>query len=242
MKRLLVSALMCTASGAWASVGKASVVDGESTRTSAQGQTQVLVSGTPLEVGDKLSVGKGHLKVELNDGSVIALDTNSVLTLTEAEFAGQDRTGFSAWLSVGKAWAKVKKSLSGAKFEISTERAVAGVRGTIFRIDADALFKAAGGKSRRASIVRVMDGVVGVKPSATVAKASGRAPSKAVPKGPRREVAAPHVEVTSDVWEAKFAELQAGSLIAVGVDLWEQAEAKAGVEADAFSKWLDKNP
>src|SRR5690606_10056756 len=115
---------------------------------------------------------------------------------TEAEFEGQERKGFSGLLKGGSLWTKVKKAVGGGKFEVSTERAVAGVRGTIFRIDADALVKAARGKGRRASIVRVVEGSVAVKPSAAIA----RTIKKAAPKGPRVEVAGPK-EVSVDEWE-----------------------------------------
>ena len=82
----------------------------------------------------------------------------------------------------------MKKAIGGAKYEVQTERAVAGVRGTIFRVDADALVKANKGKgqARKASIVRVVEGAVNVRPSAEVAKASKAQIKKpAAPKGPR---------------------------------------------------------
>jgi hypothetical protein len=134
-------------------------------------------------------------------------------------------------------WTKVKKALGGGKFEVSTERAVAGVRGTIFRIDADALVTAAKGKGRRASIVRVVEGSVAVKPSAAIAKSLKKAAPK---KGPRTEVAGPQ-EVSVDQWEKIFVTLAANQQIVVGVDLWEQAEIEESAKNDAFSKWIEKN-
>src|SRR5690606_37300861 len=79
-----------------------------------------------------------NLKITHNDGSVLLVGGGSTLYIDEARFEGQERRGFGVFLEVGKLWAKVKKAIAGsdAKFEVTTERAVAGVRGTIFRVDA----------------------------------------------------------------------------------------------------------
>lgn len=238
MKRLLVLSCLALATQALAAVGKISVLDGAGTRTPKEGAAVALAVGTEIELGDVVDVSKGNLKLELTDGSVIALAEKSKLEITEAEFEGQERKGFSAFLKAGSLWTKVKKALGGGKFEVTTERAVAGVRGTIFRIDADTLVKAAKGQGRKASIVRVVEGVVAVRPTKAIAKTIKAAtPPK---KGPRVEVAGPK-EITADEWEARFAELQKGQQIAVGVDLWEQAEVDAHAKADAFAKWLESN-
>lgn len=238
MKRLLVVAVAALAGSAWAEIGKVLVVE-EATRAGAGGKAVALAAGTPIELGDTLEVKKGNLKLELTDGSVIMLCEKSRLVINEADFAGQERKGFSAFLGAGKLWTKVKAALGGAKYEVTTERAVAGVRGTIFRIDADALVKGArGGKARNASIVRVTEGVVAVKPSDAVAKASTAQVKP--PKGERKQVPGP-TEITADEWEKKFVELQKGQQLAVGVDLWEQAEIEAAAKNDAFSKWIEKN-
>lgn len=239
MKRLLVVAVIALAGSAWAEVGKVLVVE-EATRAGADGKAAKLEVGTPIELGDTLEVKKGNLKLELTDGSVIMLSEKSKLVIKEADFAGQERKGFSAFLEAGKLWTRVKAALGGAKYEVTTERAVAGVRGTIFRIDADALVKGArGGKARNASIVRVTEGVVAVKPSDAVARAS-TAQLKPAAKGERKQVPGP-TEITADEWEKKFVELQKGQQLAVGVDLWEQAEIEAAAKNDAFSKWIEKN-
>ena len=239
MRRLLALTVLLLAGSALASIGKIQVLEGTATRTPKGGKAVPLAVGAEIELGDTLDVAKGNLKLELTDGSIIALAEKSKLEITEAEFEGQERRGFSGFLKAGSLWTKVKKALGGGKFEVTTERAVAGVRGTIFRIDADTLVKAAkGGQGRRASVVRVVEGVVAVKPSKEVAKTiKSAAPPQ---KGPRVEVAGPK-EITADEWEARFVELQKNQQITVGVDLWEQAEISAAAKADAFSKWLEKN-
>lgn len=238
MTRLLVVAVSLLSSLALAEVGKVATLEGEATRTPKGGTAEALKAGSTVELGDTLSVKSGNLKFELNDGSVIMLAPASVLEITEAEFEGQERSGFSGLLKAGSLWTKVKKAIGGGKFEVSTERAVAGVRGTIFRIDADALVKGSkGGKGRKASIVRVVEGAVGVKPQPAIAKSIKSAAPK---KGPRVEVPGPK-EVTVDAWEKIFVDLAANQQVIVGVDLWEQAEIDAASKTDAFSKWIEKN-
>jgi hypothetical protein len=236
MKRLFAVAVSLVASLGWAEVGKVAALEGEASRTPKGGAAEALQAGSLVELGDTLSVKSGNLKFELNDGSVIMLAPASVLEITEAEFEGQERKGFSGLLKSGSLWTKVKKALGGGKFEVSTERAVAGVRGTIFRIDADALIKGARGKGRKASIVRVVEGSVGVKPQPAIAKTI----KAAKPKGPRVEVPGPK-EVTVEEWEKVFVQLSANQQVAVGVDLFEQAEIDAASKNDAFAKWVEKN-
>ena len=114
------------------------------------------------------------------------------------------------------------------------------MRGTIFRIDADALVKAAKSKQgRKASIVRVIEGSVAVNPSKLVGPSIQKALEKQK-KGPRVEVPGPK-EVSVDEWEKIFVTLAANQQIAVGADLWEQAEIDAAAKTDAFSKWIEKN-
>jgi FecR protein len=237
MNRFFAVATLLWASLALAEVGKITKLDGAATRTPKGGKAEALKEGATIELGDTIAVTKGALKFELTDGSIIALDEKSQFTVNEAEFDGQERKGFSGFLKGGSLWTKVKKALGGGKFEVTTERAVAGVRGTIFRIDADTLVKAAKGQGRRASIVRVVEGVVSVHPTKELAKTIKAATPA---KGPRTEVPGPK-EITADEWEARFVDLQKDTQIAVGVDLWEQAQFDEAAKHDAFSKWLEKN-
>ena len=238
MTRLLALLALTISALAMGEVGKVTKLDGSASRTPKGGSAEALKEGSSIELGDRLEVKAGALKLELSDGSVIALAEKSSLEISEAEFEGQERKAFSGFLKSGSLWTKVKKALGGGKFEVTTERAVAGVRGTIFRIDADTFVKAARGKGRKASIVRVVEGVVAVKPTKQIAKTLTRSASK---KGPRVEVPGPK-EVSQDEWEARFVELQQGMQVAVGVDLFEEAQLDEAAQRDAFGQWLEKNP
>jgi hypothetical protein len=123
--------------GAAASVGSVSALDGAATRTPRAGATAPVAEGMAIEVGDVLRVQRGALKLTLNDQSQVMLAQGSDLEITEADFAGQERKSFVAKLGLGVLWAKVTKAAAGsdAKFEVHTERAVAGVRGTVFQVE-----------------------------------------------------------------------------------------------------------
>ena len=105
------------------------------------------------------------------------------IDVAEAHFGGRSGRKLSARLFLGKLWAKVTSAIQGEqKFQVETENAVAGVRGTTFRVDAN---------QDKSVLVRVYDGEVAV--------AQG-APAGAPKQGERREVPGPQ-EVTRDQWE-----------------------------------------
>ncbi|MDP3231526.1 MAG: FecR domain-containing protein [Myxococcales bacterium] len=240
MKRLFSLATLVFSMVAWAEVGKVALMEGAATRTPRGGQAVALAKDAAIELGDTIEVKSGNLKLVLTDESIIMLAPASKLEITEAEFEGQERKGFKALLQTGSLWTKVKKALGGGGYEVSTERAVAGVRGTIFRIDADKMVTAAKPpKARKASIVRIVEGTVNIRPSAMVAQTSTAA-APPLKKGPRVQVAGP-TEVTSDEWEKKFVDLQQNQQIAVGVDLWDVAQFEEAAKRDAFAKWIEKN-
>lgn len=132
---VLVLALPVTA---FADIGHVVVLEGGATRTPSGGSPVPLAVDTSIELNDTLSVDPGgQVKLELNDGSSLMLSGGTRMLIDEATFEGAERKGFSAKLLFGSVWANVKKALSGttAKFEVSSPRAVAGVRGTTFTIE-----------------------------------------------------------------------------------------------------------
>lgn len=220
---------------AFGEVGKVSEL-GTASRSGKDGKTEDLKVGSAVQLEDTLKSTKGILKFALNDGSIIALAEGSELKVNKADFEGQERKGdgFLGFLKSGSLWTSVKKAVGGAPFQVETERAVAGVRGTIFRIDADALVKGA-----KVSLVSVKEGIVRVNPSAALKKQMAKMVKKAGKE--RKEVAGP-TEISADDWERKFVDLQKGQSIAVGPDIFEAAEAEAKVRDDAFSKWISGQP
>jgi len=135
---VLLGLMCCWALPALAEVGKVAQLEGEASRTPAGGSAEVLKVSSPIEVGDELAVQPGgNMALLLTDGSTLLLAGGSRLRIDEATFSGLDRQAFSARLLLGTVWVKVKEAVAGspAKFDITTERAVAGVRGTTFQVE-----------------------------------------------------------------------------------------------------------
>ena len=221
-----------------ASVGKIALVE-QATRTPENGKSAPLEVGSEISLKDTLRVQKGSLKLALSDNSVIMLSQGSELVITEADFQGQERKGFSARLVIGNIWSHVTKMIAGgsAKFEVATERAVAGVRGTIFRVDAAKLISAA--TTRHRTVVSVLEGQVGV--NAKIAKPVASA-AKAPPAGggKRVQVAGP-AEISQKEWEDKFVALQANQQVTIDEDLWKEAAYSPPAQEDAFAKFIKAN-
>jgi hypothetical protein len=172
-----------------APAGAVTFLAGEATR-SAGGRTEKLAVGSPVYQGDAIETARRtRVELRLADASVLRLAPLSRVDLDAAAFGrGPDDRKVSAKLRVGNVWAHVTKALGGeARFEVKTENAVAGVRGTTFRVDAS---------RDRSVVVRVYSG--------TVAVAAGPIPRPAHAgpdaKPERRQVAGPQ-EVTREQWE-----------------------------------------
>lgn len=229
---------------ALASIGTVTVLEGTATRTNG-GQTVALQAGSEIELNDTIEVGPAsNVKLTLTDESVLMLGERSQLIIDEATFEGQERKGFAARLGLGKVWAKVKKALAGSdsKFEVQTERAVAGVRGTVFRVDYGDTAKAMIPAQKQRMIVRVVEGRVVV--TQEVRKAiKGKLPSGSEgKKGERKQVAGPQ-QVSEEQWEKNFIELQKNQQVVVDSEL-KPAKAQALDESamkDTFGRFVDRN-
>ncbi|MGZ6134681.1 MAG: FecR family protein [Myxococcaceae bacterium] len=230
---LLALVLSTTALGA---VGTVTVVDGPAFRTPKGGAEQPLQQDASVELDDTLRTGPaGGLKLTLTDQSVVVLGPDSELLVERAEFEGQERSRVSLKLLVGGIWAKVKKAIAGtdSTFEVSAARAVAGVRGTIFRVDATPLIAGTHPPKIRETVVRVSEGRVAV--NAQVKKPGAKAP----PTGPRVEVPGP-TEVTAEQWEKRFVELQAGREVRITDTQFQSGKARE--TKDAIDRFLQKHP
>lgn len=226
---------------ALAAIGRVEVLEGTARRTPDQGTALDLKPGSEIEVKDLLTVGpKSNLKLVLNDGSVIMLGAGSELFISQADFEGQERKGFVAKLGLGKFWASVKKALAGssAKFEVETDRAVAGVRGTQFRVDAAA--PAVKGALSPSTLVQVVEGQVRV--TARVRKPTPVAGTPPTKLGERVEVSGPR-EVSVEEWEEAFIELQANQQVRVSGELGQPRTTALDrkVANDPFGRFVNRN-
>jgi hypothetical protein len=229
--RALLAAVLMLPGFALASIGKVTVLEGTAVRMN-QGETQALQVGSEIELNDTLQVGPtSNLKVTLTDESVLMLGEGSRLFIDEASFEGQDRKGFIAKLELGKVWARVKKALVGSnsKFEVKTDRAVAGVRGTIFQVEYGDTTKAMLPPQQQKMVVRVVQGRVVVTPPGQPAK-----------KGERKQVPGPQ-EISQEKWEQKFVELQAKQQVEIGENWGKAGPLEADAMKDSFGRFVDRN-
>lgn len=110
---------------------------GSNTETPLKGQERALALGDKLNEGSVISTGKnGFLTLELADATRISLPSNSQVALAKlkmTKFTKSPRTEVK--LLQGRVESKVS-SLQGNKgrFEVSSKLAMAGVRGTHFRV------------------------------------------------------------------------------------------------------------
>jgi len=144
-----------------------------------------------------------------------ALGPKSRVQLAEAHFAAvAARRKLTARLFLGRLWAKVTSVIQGdQKFQVETENAVAGVRGTTFRVDAN---------EDKSVLVRVYDGSVAVAKKAPLYEEKRRPD--------RREVPGPD-EVTRDEWE---------KLVGRQMQIFISADGTPG-EPEQFSPDADKD-
>jgi len=202
-----------------------SLLEGTAQVRRGPGTTQDLRQGSRVQQGDLVETGDdARLELRLPDASALRLGPRARLALAAAHFEqGPARRQLSVKLFFGKVWAKVTSVAGGdQRFQIETENAVAGVRGTAFRVDAH---------EDRSVLVRVYSGTVAVRRNA---------PSSAPPEdGGRREVPGPE-EVTRGAWE-KLVGRQMQILIAAdGTPGVPAPFSEADEAGDDWSAWNRK--
>lgn len=116
----------------------------------AQGDTQAdgaaaATVGTPLAEGTRLRTGaNSSLSLRLVDGTVLHLRGTSELTLSESRrFSGLEQNRSAVELHDGRVEVQTPKAAAGSGggapgFEVRTKQGVLGVRGTEFRVGAEA--------------------------------------------------------------------------------------------------------
>jgi len=182
-----------------------------------------LKQGDQILQGDHIATeAKSRVELRLDDKSILRLGPNAELALTEANFAGGgEKRKLTVKLFFGNLWAKVASAVSGDQhFAVETENAVAGVRGTTFRVDAHA---------DKSVLVRVYAGAV------AVARPQDETPAN--PEGTlRKEVPGP-AEVTRAAWE-KLVGAQMQIVISKKGEPGEPTPFTDADEAnDPFAKW-----
>ncbi len=206
---------------ALAASGEVSFLEGTASRSPKAGGKVALSLKGAVEQGDLVETGpNSRLELALPDKSVVRLGPSSKLRLDEAAFA-EDSRSFKATLVLGKAWAKVSSLFGSEKnFEVKTERAVAGVRGTIFRVDTD---------QSKAVLVRVYAGAVAVAGNNPIPMAQPN-------KGERKQIAGPQL-VSQSQWEKVVGAMMQVKVSAKGEPSEPTKFSEAEESKDTWATW-----
>jgi hypothetical protein len=186
----LVSFLLCA--GASLSEAKRPTIltigNGDANVNFLEGASTVLEKGEkawqPLKIGDilgegdEVQTGKGaRVELLLPDKSRLRFAENSAFRVVRMESGSSSKPkDVKVHLALGRAWSNVIQTV-GVKgnFEIASDKAVTGVRGTVYRMNVEL---------DRSALVRVYDGTVYVT-------GGGKALEKPLPVGPPTRVSGP---------------------------------------------------
>ena len=199
---LLVGCLVLLVSGAvWAAQAKLQVAvgDGEARVNYLKAKAAVVKPGTKrpasLKVGDALVVGDrvitgtgSRIELKLPDGSFLRFDERTTFELVASTVDRRTKQrDISFNVVAGKTWARVSRLFGRrGRFELSTPTAVAGVRGTTYRMNVN---------DDNSAVVKVYDGEVEVKKRTDAAASAAARPMLSEPK----EIEGPR-EVTAEEW------------------------------------------
>ncbi len=234
---LLMIASLCFGAGAAAYGAAAS---DEAVVTAIQGTAQMFTKGRTagrhLKKGDKLKreqvvrVGeRSRVEIRFPDGTVMRLSEKSRLVMSEVRYDSKtDNKKVKVDLSIGKLWAHVKKlTTPDSSVEVKTVNAVAGVRGTVYRVNVE---------EDKSAMVKVYDGTVYVaNPPRDAQATSGEVTAPHEVSGPH-EVPPPYHEVSLEEWTAIVKAMQQISISSQGAPSKpEDFDPKA--DADDWVKW-----
>jgi hypothetical protein len=157
-------------------------------------------TGKPLKKHDHIMAGqevkvgeKSRIELKYPDGTVMRFAERSTIKMEDITYDSSTKSKkVRVDLGGGKLWANVKKLVtSDSKVEVKTVNAVAGVRGTIYRVNVD---------EDNSALVKVYDGsvnVTGVQKEQP--KPSGQYTAPVPVPGPH-QVPPPYHEVSMEEW------------------------------------------
>ena len=234
---LLLSFLIVPCAGASdkPAAGTAAVV------TMVEGNAQVFskgaMRGRPLKKGsnlkkeDEIRAGeRSRVEVRFPDGTIMRLSEKSRLAMNEVQYDKKTESkNVKVGLSLGKLWAKVKKLVTpDSTVEVKTSNAVAGVRGTVYRVNVE---------DDQSAMVKVYDGSVYV--ASPPKGETGQPPTQVqapVPVPGPHEVPPPYHEVSMEEWHVIVKSMQQISISPDGVASQPQ-DFDPKADADDWVKW-----
>src|SRR5208283_5366527 len=209
--------------------------------TMVQGTARVfaksMTTGRKLKKGDKLKkedeikvAEQSRLEMRFPDGTIMRLGETSQLKMSEVSYnVKTEGKTVRVNLSVGKVWAKVKKLITqDSSVVVETSNAVAGVRGTVYRVNVE---------EDKSALVKVYDGSVYVAnpPKETEGKLPLQVPKPTEVSGPR-EVPPPYHQVTMEEWTYIVKAMQQISISPQGIATQPQ-DFDPKTETDEWVRW-----
>lgn len=217
---------------------KATFIKGDVTAGPVGGALQKVKRGTALAPGSVIKTGEGaRAELTFPDGSVVRVGPTSELKLEAAGFDSTTKTvKVEAEVVGGKAWAKVATLVGDdAQFKVKTKNAVAGVRGTIFRVNVE---------QDQATVVKVYNGSVAVG-GAPAYLGSSDADTEACKANPikcgRKEIAPPMTEVSVKEFEHILGSMMQIRVGAAGVKATAPTAFSTEDDAAAEPEWVRWN-
>lgn len=189
-----------------------------------------LKSGQMLKGGDQVETEPNtRMEITLPDGSLLRFAENSrfkIVAIDMDEQSGSRNARIN--VALGKTWANVNKGLKiKPNIEVASDNAVAGVRGTVFRINVD---------DDQAVLVRVYDGEVKVEGG------KGRQPEAKTPlQGQPQKVSGPTqvpgpAKVSMEQWVYIIKSMQQIRINSAGVPSKPESFT-AKQDRDAWVEW-----
>lgn len=182
-----------------------------------------------LKPGCEVSTGdKSRMELFLPDNSIVRFAENTRFKIMQVEAGDAGKRDVKIFMTIGKIWSNVRKALGGkGGFEISCENAVAGVRGTVYRMNVE---------DDKSALVKVYDGEV------SVAAATAPKNQKTPVAGPPKPVAGPTAvagpkPVSMDEWVYIVKSMQQIRIRSNGT----AEEPKEFKEEEDRDEWVDWN-
>jgi len=216
------------------------MVKGEAQVTSVKGTVEAVCPGQKnvrslktndrIQAGCEVTTGAGsRLELLLPDKSVVRFAERTAIKLISADISEDGRRNVGISVGVGKIWMNVRKSLQGGgdKFDVSCQNAVAGVRGTVYRMDVE---------NDQSAVVKVYDGEVNVAAPAKTGSMPGYASGPPKPVAGPTKVPGPK-PVSMEEWVYIVKSMQQIQISADG----KARAPKTFTEADDTDAWVKWN-
>jgi hypothetical protein len=191
---------------------------------------RLLKKGDLLRKDDEVKVAeKSRLELRFPDGTVMRFAEKSRLKMNELAFNRKTaRKNVNVGLTIGRLWAKVKKlTTPDSSVEVKTSNAVAGVRGTVYRVNVE---------DDKSALIKVYDGSVYVaNPPRDPSKPIDKVEAPREVRGPQ-PVPPPYHEVSMEEWTAIVKAMQQITISADGKPSKPQ-DFDPMADADEWVRW-----